>query len=814
MPALRPSLLLIWTGLLQIFLPGQAGSSLDDFLRQRSVDPFYVRNFYLAGRLENILDQQFPTLSSGIESAGRIGIPDPLTVSWAGANPGWNHFTLDGFPIGDPFRSGSTLSRAPLLDRRLEMDPVRRILGFSVETTNRGEMYGEYTVGTLGGILDGANQVWLDLAHHPGPMGRLVLPPEARRKPVGQGSFYLTTALPGAGGPGTNLDRLTVSLDAGVRQFLDFGPNGFTHTFHENWGRGEVLLHSERKTPDRVREGLLVTGSWRDRDGAEFHYASNETRTVTTGSLSWYRTATSSQDTTTIGFTAGLENRMANGGAFTRNLFDVDGEAFSPQAPDGLGVALHGTFIGEHRIPVRGLDRLAVTLHLENGWQGFSPTRDSAVQGLLLQNPSNRFSVEAVVWQYRPLGIWTMRDRLTLALEKRWGHLNLWAEGGVAFSGAGGDLSPLLNVGLEGQAGLRLKTPQWLDLGATVSFVREPVPFEVARAASPSWQSGSAYGWDDSNRNGIVESEELGTLTRRTGAAVWRTEGNLGATHVLGLDLPWIIRPFRPFAISLTGTARVFQNLPWLRFDGGAGAYGTSNFLGGEWIWIRTNAETRYVLGPFPSGLMPDPNFPDPFYAGATLRLTWRDEHFLADAAFTALMVPGLGALGNGPLANVPGAIDESQANPNTWKHTPGRMDSDRGYIGRLLLAWRPTSRFRMAYEMKYKDGQPFHFYQAMAVSNGLRQAVIWNYSTAGDNIWTGEFGNREDGHWNAELRAAVSIDLGQGRDLEWSAGVYNLLDVGAEIGEIAFGDFSLNHRTALELQVPRGLWMKIGMTW
>jgi hypothetical protein len=141
-------------------------------------------------------------------------------------------------------------------------------------------------------------------------------------------------------------------------------------------------------------------------------------------------------------------------------------------------------------------------------------------------------------------------------------------------------------------------------------------------------------------------------------------------------------------------------------------------------------------------------------------------------------------------------------------------MDADRGYIGRLLLAWKPHPRFRLAYEMKYKDGQPFHFFRDYALSNGLRQAVIWNDSTAGDNIWTGEFGNREDGHWSAELRVAWRIPLGPRQDLELSAGVYNLLDVGAEIGEVAFGDFNAAHRTSLELQVPRGLWVRVAGSW
>ncbi|MBN8215711.1 MAG: hypothetical protein J0L75_03675 [Spirochaetes bacterium] len=802
---LSPLLLL---GFLPLFAASPTSLDLSgDFFAAGRATRSWLDDFYGEWRMDHLLDNAFDDSVVLIETAGRIGTPDPLSFSVLGASRRWNHVELDGMRLDDPFHPGASLTRAPLWQRTMELDRLGRTVLLR-EAFPRQRLAFEFSEGFLGGRFAAADWLYQNLARSPSPYERGVLPPEDRRRPLGSFSLLLCETLSNGSGPLS----LTTFAEGGLRHLLRFGSAGYLGAFDESWSQGEIRLTADREDGGaQERRSLLLTARARECAGVEYHLAPEESRMETAASLSGWITRSNGAFGALLGASLAIENTRSRLPDFTRNLIDQDGEGFNPTQPSGLGIAagLQGRL--ERRLDVPWFDRLAFSADSHNQFIHFTPELSVETNGLTLDDGARATPIEALLFDRKPVSALLFSQSLGFDAAKRLGAFHLHGDLRIWFDGAVGALAPLLNPGLDWTAGVAWRPAKAFSFSILLAHRRAPLEWESVRAQMPGWNSGSARAWNDANGDGAVEGGELGPVTRRTGAAWWTNTNALGSPQVLSLDIPVEVRLPKGWGVSLTAQYRQFRNLPWLSYEGGPGKVGSTVLVGDTPVFVATNPETRFVLGPMPASAMTNggSTFADPFYAGATVRIAHEGARSFFSASFTALMAPGISALGNGPLANDVGTIDESTANPNTLLHQPGRLAPDRGYIGRLLVGGKLTPNLRLAFQLKYKDGEPFHYFSAAAITNAaVRQAAIWNNLVAGDNPWTGEFGSRECAFWNTELRLSWKIPLSRGA-LDLTFCVYNLLDFGAELAEKTFFPENRAARISLETQVPRGLWMR-----
>jgi hypothetical protein len=791
-------------------------TSLDltgDFFNTRKADRSWLDDFYHEWRLDHLLDNAFDDSVVLIESAGRIGSPDPLSYSILGNSRRWNHVELDGMRLDDPFHPGSSLTRSPLWQRSMELDSLGRTLSLR-ETFPRERLSFEFSQGFLGDRFPGADWLYRNLARSPSPYERGVLPPEDRRRPLGTFSLFFSAENSNANGP----LHLSAFAEAGVRHFLRFGPLGWNGSFDEAWNQGELRLVSDADIGgDETRRSLLFTMRAREYAGAEYHLSPEECRIENAASLSAWITRSNAKVSSLLGATFAFEATRARQLGFSRNLIDQDGEGFNPWNPSGTGISAGLQGKVEKRFTVSWLDRLAFSAEGYHQFNHFTPELATETNGVYVDDGATRTGIDALVFTRKPFSTFLFSESLGIDASKRLGPFRFHGDVRLWLDGAIGELPPNLSPGVDWTALVAFRPAKAFSASIVVANRRAPMDWESVRQQSPSWNSGSAWAWSDGNGDGAVQADELGGLTRRTGAAWWTNTNAIGSPQVLSLDIPLELRLPKGWGMSFTAQYRQFRNLPWLSFNGGADKYGARVLMGDTWVFVTTNAETRYVLGNLPASAMTNGGsaaFPDPFYAGATVRIAHEGPRAFFSASFTALMAPGVTPLGNGPLSSEVGLIDESTANPNTLLHKPGRMNPDRGYIGRLLVGGKITRDVRLSFQVKYKDGEPFNYFDYRALTNAqIRQAPVWNNLVAGDNPWTGEFGSRECAFWNTELRLAWKIPLARGA-LDLTFCVYNLIDFGAELAEKTFFAENKATRISLETQVPRGLWVRADWAW
>ena len=192
-----------------------------DFFAARQATRSWLDGFYLDWRMDHQLDNALDDSVVLIETACRIGNPDPLSFSVLGGSRRWNHVELDGLRLDDPFHPGASLTRSPLWQRSMELDGLGRTVllreAFSGERVSF-----EFSEGTLGGRLAAADWLYRRLAGSPSPYERGVLPPEDRRRPLGSFSLFYST---------------TSSNNDGPLYLTAFAEGGARH--HEQSRRGE-----------------------------------------------------------------------------------------------------------------------------------------------------------------------------------------------------------------------------------------------------------------------------------------------------------------------------------------------------------------------------------------------------------------------------------------------------------------------------------------------------------------------------------------------------------------------------------------------
>lgn len=226
--------------------------------------------------------------------------------------------------------------------------------------------------------------------------------------------------------------------------------------------------------------------------------------------------------------------------------------------------------------------------------------------------------------------------------------------------------------------------------------------------------------------------------------------------------------------------------------------------------------EVNYVVGDYPSGVMGDNFFTStPYFFCSNIEYTYTAPRLTLTLNWQSYMMSGLSTLGNGPISNNIGTLSESSANPNTYQvlgnpdspyQAVGRMDQDRAYIARIFLSYKITPKLLVALNAKFKDGQPFSSYQVkVKQDDGGNQIAIFPETSRGTNNADGNFGSREDGVYNIDLRVKYNTTIAK-RACEFGVQCYNIYDFGNELSEYIFNQDMADCRNAMSLTIPRGL--------
>ena len=164
--------------------------------------------------------------------------------------------------------------------------------------------------------------------------------------------------------------------------------------------------------------------------------------------------------------------------------------------------------------------------------------------------------------------------------------------------------------------------------------------------------------------------------------------------------------------------------------------------------------------------------------------------------------------MGNGVRTNNLNVLSESLANPNTYINSLGRLASDRAYIVRIYYHQNISKNWKLRFQGKYKDGQTANrnVYDPTTNTNG-NQFTFWNIDTKGINPFTGQFGVREGGFWNYELRFQHTFNLAD-RQITADLNIYNIMDVATPLNNYNFPE--PDDQFALDLQIPRGFLLSI----
>lgn len=344
------------------------------------------------------------------------------------------------------------------------------------------------------------------------------------------------------------------------------------------------------------------------------------------------------------------------------------------------------------------------------------------------------------------------------------------------------------------------------------------------------------------------------TLINTTGGSYISVDKNLKQPAVYSFEIGSDIKVTKQWNFKLEGLAKLFENTFWILFKQNSEDIQSYGLEDGEYVsqngydifffnQINSGEIRDYLLTNYNEQLIGGGKFFDkPFYAGAKLQILGeKKDKWLVDLSFTAYLVMGITSFGNGPLTNDIGNVDFSMANPNTWINGYGRIDSDRAYVGKGVIAFKLFGILWNSFTIKYRDGQPFAFYDTYenTMTNGLNQIALIYHTIQAENEIGLKGGPREDSLWNFDYKLSIKDlvinipvykkDSGNKNKINkqnynlknqnnkktisllinFSLTFVNFLDLANELSENVFSGGS---RASLELEIPGSIVMEIKM--
>jgi hypothetical protein len=254
-----------------------------------------------------------------------------------------------------------------------------------------------------------------------------------------------------------------------------------------------------------------------------------------------------------------------------------------------------------------------------------------------------------------------------------------------------------------------------------------PIPPLALAFGDPNSPTGSVYTWTDTNHDGVAEPSERGPLVAQVGPGA-------GTTGLSSLD-PNLARPAlvqtiiglsvdRPrWGATISAIIRRESNLIQVEDPGAQYTLIQVPDEGIDYPGPKTSTLDTYSRTPASFGLdhyvLTNP-------AGLTATFEGLDANVQIRSQYVVLAFGATAGLGDATNAvrgfrvdeNDPGVLDLA-GNPNSLVNARGRPFYDRGYTGKLALAFRLPHDIGIGTIVRYQDGQPF---SRLAVGTGLTQ--------------------------------------------------------------------------------------------
>jgi len=301
--------------------------------------------------------------------------------------------------------------------------------------------------------------------------------------------------------------------------------------------------------------------------------------------------------------------------------------------------------------------------------------------------------------------------------------------------------------------------------------------------------------WNDRNGDMAFQENERGGIYGYSGGKYHFVSEDIKAPRNERLLVSLNTKLSKNYRLFVKGMYKRIKNSFWVNFDKEYGFYKGGN----EGLYYFDKPFKDYYLT---NSTLED----DPFSLQLLINFIGKKEQkWFFSFSFLAHMGMGNTSFGNGYNNDI-GIIDESMANPNTWRNGFGRLDGERGFVSKLNYGLFLFKNFSIGLNLKYRDGNPFTF---MKMSNDYNQWVIYYKTIKGEDSKGKKGGPRED--YLADVNIKINYKFNVDR-FEFNLGFsfFNIFDVGYELSEMVFTDE--DDRFAAELQIPRSIRLSLSV--
>lgn len=802
------------------------GKDIQETFGLETTKSTFFEERYLYDDLVHYLDNHNLHITYEVDTTGEFNQPDQMVFSVDGNSFRWNKYYIDGFRIDSRFFAGSTLYYTNMSNYDLGLDYLNSELRFNTTENRKSSAEVSYNIGSLGGQSVGTTE-FIRLLHRTAK-DRAYKPIEDRNSVKGAGTADVNFAIKGK-------DRSymqSVYINFGQRDIVDFDYTGIYNFYPETYGKFQVggeLPLTFGGLFDQT--SYLAAYSQRDHLNSEFYYSEAETSMLNSYAVSLYGSKHTSDISYTSGFNFALNKTEHEDLNYSRNIADHDGEGFDPWSPDGSNIEISYSLSLTKRLN----DWLNLNFDGYNSLMRFNTAQSNFSNEMYFRLTTDEKATALYLYEWESDSFYSglLENSVGLSTEKRLSKgLDFRATVDLTLDAMLVDGGSRVSPNFEFRAGLDYKPNEWFSIEFILGRERVNYNIEDIQFMSNDYLNGNVYYINDVNGNGRYDDGEKGSLFTRTGGQYHSFSDSAKQPAYYVLDIP-INVTYRRHNIALLLGYRKYCNNWTVGFDGDYSDYGymeqhqpTNESYGSlsavDVFYFDDRAqEVNYLVGDYPDGIMGDSFFTSsPFYFCCNAEYTYTAPKFMVSVNWQSYMVSGISSQGNGPLHNNMGSLSESSANPNTYQvignsgseyKAVGRLNQDRAYIARIFASYQITPKFSMAINAKFKDGQPFSSFQGVMSDSGNQMAILPETSR-GTNTADGNFGTREDGVYNIDVRAQYKTKI-SGRDCEFGIYGYNLYDFANELSEYTFHQDLKENRNSMSLTIPRGVIFSFSMS-
>lgn len=774
----------------------------------------WFEQWYHQGQLSHYLDNINDYTVYQIQTVGRWDNADQMVFSIQGNNFQWNRIYQNGFRIDQRFTAGSTVYRPNMMYNTLVLDTHEGSVNL-FNASDKNFVSATYNIGGLGGISPGTNAIM-----HPSAVERSLYPQagldirDYRSHLAGAGEVELQYAIPNS--DKTRTYRQHLYANGGLRRIVALNEQGIYGLYNDPYWKVQADGRLPLGQADTaIALNYLLNISHRSAMGSEFNYNPNEVlvNNTYTGSLYLTNLVRSAQTQWTAGVTWAT-NTHRRDNTFTRNIVDQDGEAFEIWMPNGATNELDFSATLNHQF----LPWLSLHYEGYNSMISFDPDEKKWTNQVVWKSlfGNENYDLYRINWQSNNFSGGILENTLGLNFDYQpLDYLRLTANVDATLDGVLlGKGKSFVRPNWQAKIGVDIHPTDWFQIGFNIANYRIAFNIETLRYFSNDYLNGTITYPD-------------GTLFATTGGAYHSLDKHVWQPSYALIDIPISFRfgKERRHEIAILSSYKKFYHLWTTRFDTGADNYGyylptqVADQEQTDMIYFLNAGTQNYVVNyqqpeELGSGFFTN----TAWWASNMIKYSYTGKKVYVMLSWQSFMGSGVAALGNGPIHNNIGMLSESQANPNmklvTMNPGPsiykqvGRIDQDKAYLGRIMVAYNITDEWQIGMTFKFADGQPFSSfsYQFETDQNNHTQVALWNRRSKGTNPSDGNFGSRKDSFFNLDFNLAYKGHIGQKRWMIQLYG-YNLYDFGSEYAEYTFIENNQGgNRDALMLTIPRGL--------